>query len=234
MEQNSSGVGVLDKAVAILAASVGGASLATLAERADLARATAHRIAAALEHHRLLYRDVHGRWHPGSLLAELAAASIDPLVVAATPILTALRDTSGESAQLFVRRGSERVCIAGAERASGLRDTIPIGATLPLTAGSAAHVLLAWESPVLVAPLLEQAQFGARALADVRRRGWSYSVAEREAGVASVSAPVRGSGGGVIAAVSISGPIERLTKRPGDRYADAVLDAAGALSAVTG
>ena len=49
----------------------------------------------------------------------------------------------------------------------------------------------------------------ARTLAEVRRRGWAQSVAERESGVASVSAPVRDAAGTVVAAVSVSGPVER-------------------------
>jgi DNA-binding IclR family transcriptional regulator len=64
--------------------------------------------------------------------------------------------------------------------------------------------------------------------ADARRRGWAQSVEEREKGVASVSAPVR-LDGKVIAAVSVSGPVERTTRRPGRRYARAVVDAAGAV-----
>ena len=58
--------------------------------------------------------------------------------------------------------------------------------------------------------------------ADVRRRGWAQSIAEREAGVASVSAPVRNPAGVIIAALSISGPIERLGRSPGARYAAAL------------
>jgi len=49
----------------------------------------------------------------------------------------------------------------------------------------------------------------------VRRRGWAQSIAQREAGVASVSAPVCGADGEVVAALSISGPIERLGRTPG-------------------
>jgi DNA-binding IclR family transcriptional regulator len=51
-------------------------------------------------------------------------------------------------------------------------------------------------------------------------------VGEREAGVASVSAPVRGPNGRVIAAVSVSGPLERLGRQPGRLHAPAVLAAA--------
>src|SRR3712207_8724030 len=54
----------------------------------------------------------------------------------------------------------------------------------------------------------------ARTLLDVRRRGWAHSIAEREPGVASLSAPVRDPAGVVLGAVSISGPVERLGRRP--------------------
>ena len=60
-----------------------------------------------------------------------------------------------------------------------------------MTAGSAAQVLLAWEEPDRLHRGLRGARFTATALAAVRRRGWAQSVGEREAGVASVSAPVR-------------------------------------------
>ena len=75
MGHSMSGVGVLDKAVVILAACVDGASLAELVERTKLPRATAHRLAQALEIHRMLVRDQHGRWRPGPRLGELANAA---------------------------------------------------------------------------------------------------------------------------------------------------------------
>ena len=230
MGQISSGVGVLDKAVAILEATVEGASLAELVERSGLPRATAHRLAQALEVHRLLIRDAQGRWRPGPRLAEFANAAPDVLLTAAAPVLAALRDQTGESAQLYLRRADERLCVAAAERSSGLRDTVPVGAALPISAGSGAQVLLAWEPPEAVVTLLPRCRFTARTLAEVRRRGWASSVAEREPGVASVSAPVRDRGGRVIAAVGISGPIERLGRRPGDRHAIAVVRAGHRLS----
>ncbi|MGH3216184.1 MAG: IclR family transcriptional regulator domain-containing protein, partial [Trebonia sp.] len=67
-------------------------------------------------------------------------------------------------------------------------------------------------------------------LASVRRRGWAASAAEREPGVASVSAPVRGAGGKVLAAISVSGPIERLTRSPGRLHAGAVVAAGDKVS----
>jgi DNA-binding IclR family transcriptional regulator len=227
-----SGIGVLDKTVAILAASATGpAALADLVERTSIPRATAHRLAVALEVHRLLARDAEGRFVPGPRLAELAATAVDPLLERATEVLAWVRDTVGESAQLYRRDGLERVCVATAERATGLRTTVPLGARLPLTAGSGAQVLCAWEPAETVAQLLAQAEFTDRVLAEVRRRGWAQSVGQREAGVASVSAPVFGRGRRVVAAVSISGPIERLGRSPGQRFAPILTAAAQRLQA---
>ena len=146
---NSSGVGVLDKTVAVLnALEAGPASLAQLVAATGLARPTAHRIAVALERHRVLTRDSQGRFVLGPRITELAAAAgEDRLLAVAQPVLAQLRDMTGESAQLYRRQGDARICVAAAERASGLRDTVPVGAVLPMSAGSAAQILLAWEEP---------------------------------------------------------------------------------------
>ena len=230
---NSSGVGVLDKAALVLTAlEQGPTTLAGLVTATGLARPTAHRLAVALEHHRLVSRDLQGRFVLGPRLTELAsAAGEDRLLATAGPVLARLRDITGESAQLFRRQGDMRVCAAAAERPAGLRDTIPVGSQLTMSAGSAAQVLLAWEDPERIQRGLLSSSFSA-ALATVRRRGWAQSIAEREAGVASVSAPVRSPSGKVIAAVSVSGPIERLSRQPGRLHAPAVMAAAERLSDV--
>ena len=86
-----------------------------------------------------------------------------------------------------------------------------------MTAGSGAKVLLAYSG--------RRDAAGGAADGEVHRpdtgrgpkRGWAQSAAEREPGVASVSAPVRDGRGTVIAAVSVSGPIDRMGRRPGAR-----------------
>jgi DNA-binding IclR family transcriptional regulator len=117
-----------------------------------------------------------------------------------------------------------RVCVAAAEPASGLRDTVPVGVRVSMAAGSGAKVLAAWSPD-------RASAFPDAVLEEVRRRGWAQSVAEREAGVASVSAPVRGADGTVVAAVSVSGPVDRIGRHPGARWADALLAAARRLEA---
>lgn len=224
MGQPSSGIGVLDKGATILAAvAEAPRTLADLVSATGLPRATAHRLAVALEVHRLVARDAEGRFVLGPRLGELAHALPDALVSAAGPVLAWVRDECGESAQLYRREGVERVCVASAERASGLRTTVPVGSRLPMSAGSGAQVLAAWSDGA--------SPFPARALAEVRRRGWAQSVGQREAGVASVSAPVLSSSGALLAAISISGPIERLGRAPGARFAPVLVEGAHRLAA---
>ncbi len=232
MMGQSSGIGVLDKAVEVLRATTAAPSgLAELCAVTGLPRATAHRLAVGLEVHGLLVRDSNGRWRPGPLLAVLAAAAPDPLVAAGADVLPRLRDHTGESVQMYRPDGLSRICIAVAEPTSGLRDTVPLGARLPMTAGSGAKVLTAWADPGTARAILLDASFTERTLVEVRRRGWAQSVAEREAGVASVSAPVRSPQGQVIAAVSVSGPLKRIGRRPGERWASELMEAAEALTA---
>jgi DNA-binding IclR family transcriptional regulator len=210
---------VLDKSVAVLEALVDGPrSHAELVAATGLSRATAHRLAVALEAHGLVRRDDDGRFALGVRLIALgrAAAGAVPLAELARPALAELRDATGESVQLYVRDGDRRVCVAALESPHGLRTIVPMGASLPLDAGSAGRVL---------------GDDGSRR---VGRLGWVDSVGEREAGVASVSAPVRDEGGRIVAAVSVSGPIERTTRQPGRRYGQAVVAAARVVERAAG
>lgn len=229
--RQDSGIGVLDKAVGVLnTIAESRCGLAELCERTGLPRATAHRLAAGLEVHRLLARDGVGGWRLGPAVTELASRVNDPLLAAGATVLPRLRDITGESVQLYRREGSSRICVAAVEPPAGLRDTVPVGARLPMTAGSGAKVLLAYSDAATQRAVLAEAKFADRTLGEVRRRGWAQSVAEREPGVASVSAPVRNGGGEVIAAISVSGPIDRMGRRPGARWAADVLEAADELT----
>lgn len=201
---------MLDKAVAITSAvAAGPLTLGELAARTQLPRPTAHRIAVALEHHGLLSRDDQGRFIMGSTPAAWAGFA-DHLVLASQPVVLHLRDATRESAQVYRRAGNRRMCIAAAEPEAGLRDTVPIGAMLSLQAGSAAQVLLAWLPPEARKSAIAGSAFTAADLEQVRKRGWAHSLGQREPGVASISAPVHDHQGTVIAAVSVSGPIERI------------------------
>ena len=208
--RDGSGVGVLDKGVVILQALVARPlDLLALQEATGLPRATAHRLAVALEHHHLVRRDPQGRFCLGFELIHLGRAATDafPLAEFATGALTALRDQTSESVQLYVREAESRRCVVSLQSSHALRWIVPEGALLPIGLGSAGRVLAE----------------GGPHVAD--------SVEEREPGVASVSAAVLDRQGVVIAAVSLSGPVERLTRRPIERFGSAVEAAAVAVAA---
>ena len=207
-----SNVGVLDKTVAVLRtlARTGPVGLADLQSATGLPRATAHRLAIALEQHGLVRRDRDGRFCLGLGLVALgrAAGAGFPLAEVARPLLASLRDETGESVQLFVREGEGRRCVVSLQSPHGLRWIVPEGAVLPLHVGSAGRVLSGELGPP----------------------GWVESVEEREPGVASVSAPVVEVDGAVVAAISVSGPVERMTRQPGRRFGDEVVAVAARIS----
>lgn len=201
------GVGVLDKVMLVVSAiAERPMGLADLQQETGLPRATTHRLASALEAHAVLRRDEEGRYDLGDGLVALGreAARRFPLADLARPVLEELAATTGESVQLFVREGDARRCVVSIESPHGLRWIVPEGALLPLGVGSAGRLL--------------DGEVGAS--------GWIESVGEREAGVASVSAPVRAGDGRLLAAVSVSGPIERVSHSPGERFGPAVVAAA--------
>ncbi len=222
-------VGVLDRCVALLDLLTDGPrSLRILADASGLPRPTAHRLLVALEAHRLVSRDPVGAFRLGPRLTELAAAAGPELDLAtlAGPVLDRLHRASGESVQLYVRSGDKRLCIAARDAGTGLRDSVPVGALLPLEVGSGGKVLLAWSAGGADHTAVPEAE-----LAAVRSRGWAASVAEREPGVASVSAPVLQADGTIAAALCVSGPVSRVGQAPGRRLSSVVVAAAAELQA---
>ena len=125
---NSSGVGVLDKAALVLGAlEAGPSTLAGLVPATGLARPTAHRLA------------VGPRAPPARGAATCRAASSSDRGSASSrppPARTGCSPPRGRCSprcatppararQLYRRQGDQRICVAAAERLSGLRDTVP-------------------------------------------------------------------------------------------------------------
>jgi DNA-binding IclR family transcriptional regulator len=227
----ATGVGVLDRCVSLLGLLADGPrSLRQLADASLLPRPTAHRLLVALEAHRLVARTGTGAFRLGPRLTELAAVAGPELDLAslAGPVLDRLHRATAESVQLYVRSGDHRLCIAARDAGTGLRDSVPVGALLPLTVGSGGKVLLAW-SAEQVTPEQGEDAISQDELAAVRSRGWAASVAEREPGVASVSAPVLRDGV-LLGALCVSGPVSRLGQSPGRKLSSQVTGAAADLS----
>jgi DNA-binding IclR family transcriptional regulator len=231
-------VGVLDRSAAILDAVEAGAHRFTaIAEATGLPRATAHRLLRALEDHGFLARYPGFGYRLGPRLLRLANEAMRelPLRDVAHPVLERLARSTGESAQLYVRSGDARVCIDAVESAHELRTIVTVGSSLPLFAGSAAKVMLAFSADP--EPHLRRAEDRARFEREVelvRTRGWASSAGERQPGVGSVSAPILGPYEILLAVVSVSGPASRMGRISARRYAPAVVEAAREIEAALG
>jgi DNA-binding IclR family transcriptional regulator len=233
------GVGTLDRAVAILdAVDRGARSHTQVVADTGLSRTTAHRLLKALEAHGFVQLR-GGGYGLGPRLMQLGSRSLPEISLRAAghTALERLATATGESAQLYVAgTHGERVCVDAVQSSSELRTIVPIGAALPITAGSAGKVFLGWfpatmrEELVAMAEKLTEAtptgELLRRQVATARRRGWASSAGERLEGVGSVSAPVRGVQDELIAVVSISGPVSRVSRIGAKRYAPAVVAAA--------
>lgn len=217
--ENSSGIKVLDRSIAIIdAVASGEKTLSQLSSDTGLPRATTHRLATALEMHQILVRTGSGAWTIGPALARYAASAPSQILDAAKPIMAELVRTTNESVQLYELTGSSRTCVAAIEPPSGLTHTVPVGSQLPLDRGSAAKVFAAHK--------LVDAPFTDEEMVTVRSTGIAESVAEREVGLASVSTPILGKNGAVLAVLSVSGPVERLKPSPADKWGKELLAAA--------
>jgi DNA-binding IclR family transcriptional regulator len=233
------GVRVLDRSVAILLAIEAGAtSFTEVARSTGYTRPTTHRLLKALLEHGLVALQESGGYVLGPMLRRLGSSAVrrPPLRALARPALEELARVTGESAQLYVRTGDERICVDAVESKSELRTIVTVGGALPLTAGSAGKAFMAWTDTDERARLVRLARQVtsktptgaslARQLEAARRRGWTHSAGEREAGVASLSAPVIGPDGELVAVVSLSGPQSRLGSGRARALAPDVLEAA--------
>ncbi len=211
MAIQTTGVGVLDRAVAILDVIEAEPMRASdLARRLGLSVPTAHRLVAAMVAHGLLRRDDDGLHYMGRRFAS------SMLSVVATPLIRELAAATGETVQIWVPRGEGRLCLASVDSTAELRATLPVGTMLPLTAGGSAAKVLGRE-------VSSESRSG---------RFWDESISERTPGLCSVSAPVH-SHGEVIAAVCLAAPVARVgAEGPGVRFGDQVVATAKRLATI--
>ncbi|MFC7850273.1 IclR family transcriptional regulator [Arthrobacter sp. NPDC057388] len=194
----------LERAAAILdAVGRSAVSASELSRQTGLSVSTAHRLALQMVDYGFLRRSESGTFRLGDRFIRSALEN------AGLPVLQELRDRTGETAQLWVRRGDERVCLLSADSQHELRAILPVGSRLPLPQGSSGRLLAADDD----------------ALAELATAGWIESVGMRTPGLGSISAPVQ-TDEGIIAAVCLAMPLARVVKSPGQDFGDQVIRAA--------
>ncbi|MDQ0848638.1 DNA-binding IclR family transcriptional regulator [Arthrobacter sp. B3I9] len=198
----------LERAAAILdAVGRSAVSASELSRRTGLSLSTAHRLALQMVDYGFLRRTETSAFRLGDRFVRSSLEN------AGMPVLRELRDHTGETAQLWVRRSDERVCLVSADSRHELRATLPPGSRLPLPQGSSGRLLAAEED----------------ALAELASTGWVESVGARTPGLGSVSAPVR-TDEGIVAAVCLAMPLARVSGSPGRDFGELVVRAAARIA----
>ncbi|QHC61233.1 helix-turn-helix domain-containing protein (plasmid) [Rathayibacter sp. VKM Ac-2760] len=199
---------MLERVAQILDALDGGpAGASDIGRLTGLSVSTVHRIALAMVEEGFLRRYADGRYVHGWRVAR------SRLDTTALPHVLALRDACGESVQLWVRSGDFRVCRLSAETEHALRVTLPVGARIPLPAGSAGGVLA--KTP--------------EAQESILQHGWFEQIQSRTQGLSSVSAPIV-IDGALVAALCVVVPVARLHTTPGRDHGELLVEAARRLS----
>jgi DNA-binding IclR family transcriptional regulator len=163
---------------------------------------------------------------------------------AALPTMRALRDELGETVLLTRRFGDRVICLERVETRSALRISYERGSMLPIHAGAAALVLLAWLPTQDVRRVLNGAELErftddtvvhvdaiVERLEQIRGDGYVISHGELDSGITGVAAPVRDQAGQVIAAVSIAAPSHRVPHARERGVIDAVCRSAEVVAA---
>jgi len=239
MEDAKSGVRAVDRALDILLCFTERSewAMTEIADKVGLHKSTVHRMLATLESKGFVTRDkASDRYRLGMRVWELSAhlADTDDPAVLWLPEMERLRDLVGETISLYVRDGKERIRIQAVQSNQAVRRVAPVGARLPLFVGAASKVLIAFADPAVreeildedTGPLPVDRETYVAQLDDIRNRGYATSMEERESGAAAVSAPILDRTGRLAAALSVSGPVSRLSPDTLHRLAPAVVETA--------
>jgi IclR family acetate operon transcriptional repressor len=159
------------------------------------------------------------------------------LVQLTRPILRDLRDETGETACLYVRDGGFRTVVALAETRHVVMRLFMVGMVMVLHAGSAGKVFMAYDPAARRAAVSQgltrltprttvDIDLLDKQLEEVRELGYAASFEERDSGAASISAPVFGMSGELIAVLGIGAPTQRLGPTDVGRLVPAVEAAA--------
>ncbi|ARF57168.1 IclR family transcriptional regulator [Streptomyces gilvosporeus] len=212
----------VDRALSILPLlAEGPADLGRVADRLGVHKSTALRLLRTLHEHGLVHRQADQRYRLGARLFALAQQAVESLDIReiAHPHLVALNEQCGHTVHLAVHEEDEVVYIDKVDSRYPVRMYSRIGKPVALTVAAVAKLLLA-DLPEperrALAERLDYPPYTARStphataflaeLAAVREQGWATDLGGHEESINCVAAPVRGTDGRVVAAMSVSAP----------------------------
>ncbi len=193
-------------------------SVAEVATSLGLGKSSAHRLLSTLRTCGYLRQDrATGRYALGAkvlYLAEVYAADHD-VPRTARPHMKRLLSEVNETVALYVREGDSRYCIERLESSHDIRIVVRVGQRMPLGRGAAGRLLVMSDTD-------------AHAAGVVTTRG------ERVPNACGIAAPIFDSARRMVAALDVSGPIDRFSDAKVRRYEKRLVEVAGAISAALG
>jgi DNA-binding IclR family transcriptional regulator len=214
-------------------------SLTAIAKQLALHKSTVYRLLQALEQKQFVQRDpLTEKYRLGTSIWDLAsAAPQEEWTDLLLPEMRKLRDTVGETISLYIKSGLERVRIQAVQSTQEIRRVVRIGERFPLFGGASSKVLLAYATPEEQEAVFRHPEWPPgwsrerlkKELQEVREQGYAYSIGEREPEAAAVAAPIF-KGKEVVAALAISGPVQRFTPEKIRWFGEQVKQAAEHLS----
>ena len=219
--------------------------ISDLGKRLLLPKSTVHRLATTLIDAGMLEQNPEsGKYRLGLVVFELGSLVRRKMDFSseAKPFLMELREKTGETVHLAILDHASIVYINSLESKQAIRMTLDVGVRKPAYSTAAGKVMLAFQSADflnrVVADGLEERTANTivdpdafrQEMATIRTRGYAIADEENELGVRSLAAPVRDHFGHVIAATSIAGPAQRLTKKVLTSFVPDVVSAADAIS----
>jgi IclR family transcriptional regulator, acetate operon repressor len=239
----------IEKLVAVVEILATESKVTRIARTTGLATSTVHRILQSLVQLGWAHEDEDRGYMLGARLLAITARADDAgfLAQIAMPFLRELRDTTGDTVHLAMRRGDEMVYIAKLDGRKAYQMRSHVGMTIPVHCSAVGKAMLAAAGTDDVRALLDRAGLPARTgrtitsvdamlthLNTVRARGYAMDDQENEENIRCIGAVVNGQHGLPVAAVSVSSLIYDLTDPKVPRCALLVMDTARRISAALG
>jgi IclR family acetate operon transcriptional repressor len=223
-----------------------GATLTDLAQRVGLPASTAHRLLTTLEQERYVRFTHDGRvWTVGvqAFVVGCTFTKTRSLAGVARPHMRHLMEDGGETVNLAVEDEGEAVYLSQVECRQMMRAFARPGTRVPLHCSSVGKAMLSAASEKKLSKILHQrgmprltvktvtSPSALRAdLERVRATGYAVDDEEHAVGLRCIAAPIFDETGDVVAAVSASGPMARISDERMAQLGALVLEASRAIS----
>lgn len=224
-----------------------GVMIRDIVVQVGLPRTTVYRILNTLQFHDVVCRTSSGGYRLGPRLMALAARAVSErhdydLAAVTLPHLEKLAAATGEGCKVSVVEGEGLVVVAATDGKREYALSVVPGQRMPLHAGAAGKVLLAYlpkaelderlgaQLPRYTPRTFTDPKKLSAELGKIRRQGWAEDKGEYSPSILAFAAPIEDRSGRVVAALSV--PFLAGTKRPqAEKIRAMAVTFAGAISA---